>query len=177
MFASPQQYRGSFDASACDMYSLYELMCALGVPTPSVFFFSYCSGVYCERYSGTEERLAHSSEVELFVLSFGAFLRAVRVRPVKRLSFSPLLDGCNGQCVLMKVPDAMVMEWFDFDFSWLIDRLDVDPTLVFIVAASLSRFDQCALGPHDLFLYKYENGMLPLVCLLGTIVWRLAGHD
>lgn len=86
---------------------------------------------------GTEAQhkvMARIAKVELSILSFGPFLRAIRIGLVKRLSFGHSIKVCNGQGVLMKAPGAMFKR-FDFGFLWLTGRIDVDPALALVAVA------------------------------------------
>lgn len=72
--------------------------------------FAYCSGVIINGTKARQNFVACIAEAELSVLSLGAYLRAFHVGPAKRFSFSRLIEECNSQSLLMKVPDAMVKE-------------------------------------------------------------------
>lgn len=49
----------------------------------------------------------------------------------------------------MKVPDASFKECFDFGMLRLIDRMNVDPTFVYVAVAIVCKVDWYALGLHD----------------------------
>lgn len=83
------------------MYSLYNRIRPFDVPT--LLVFSYCGGVLVDGTAAQKKVVSRIAKVELSLLSIGAFLRAVRGGPVEQLSFSRLVDECDGQGVLMKV--------------------------------------------------------------------------
>lgn len=112
--------------------------------------------------------------MELSILFFGVFLRAVHIGLLKRLSFSRMNDECDGQGVLMRVSDAMVKEWFDFGISWLIDRIHVNSILAFVAVAYLCKGDWDALGSHDRFSYEYKTGKLCCVIWSAPMVFKLS---
>lgn len=78
--------------------------------------------------------------------------RALRVSPVKQLSFSRSIDKCDVQDVLLNVNDDVNKHWFEFGILQLIGRMDVNPTLVFIAVARLYKVKWGALGLQNCFL-------------------------
>lgn len=53
---------------------------------------SYYSGVFINGTEAQQKVVARIAELELSVLSFSAFFRAVRVGSLKRLSFSRFIE-------------------------------------------------------------------------------------
>lgn len=76
----------AFYASMPDVYSSYALIRLLGAPAPPVL--AYCSGTFVDVTKVQRKVVADIGEVELSILSFGAFLQAVCVSPVKQFPFS-----------------------------------------------------------------------------------------
>lgn len=56
---------------------------------------------------------------------------------MRRLSFSRLVNECNGHGMLMKVLDATLEEWFEFFNLWLNDNMNIDTTLTFVSVGRL----------------------------------------
>lgn len=77
----PQRDRASFYASKPDVYCLYKLDCHFGVPMPPLFL--YRSGILVNGTDAEKKVVLRIAEVELSVLSFSTFFRAVRVGSVK----------------------------------------------------------------------------------------------
>lgn len=83
-----------------------------GVPTPPVF--AHCSGSFVNGTEAQRRVSGRTIELEMSVLLFGVFLRAIRISPVKRLMFGRSLDERNRQGVLNCVIMEMIKEWLQY---------------------------------------------------------------
>lgn len=136
----------------------YDLIFSLG--TPTLPMFPFCSDIFVNGKVAQEKVVSHIAVVKLFVLSFGALVRAHRIWQVKRSSFSRLMKDFNGHGGLRKVPDAVLEKCFDFGTLWLIEATDVDLTLAFVAVAGFYEVEGYDLGSHDCFLYGYMTRKL-----------------
>lgn len=68
----------------------------------------------------------------------------------------------------------MVKELFDFGILRLIDRTDVDLTLVFVAVARLCKVGWYGTRLHDLFSYEYKTTKLSRVCRRTSMVPKLS---
>lgn len=168
----PPRDRGSCHASTTSIYSSYERIRPFRVPTLPVI--AYYSNGFMSGTDAQQKVEACIAEVELSILSFGAFLQVVRIGPVKQFSFSRVIDECDGRCARMRVPDAMIKDWFDFEILWLTDRMDVDPILTFVAVVRLCEAYWYALGSHDWFPYICKTGKLSRVSWSASMVRKLA---
>lgn len=82
----------------------------------------------------------------MFVLFFGAFLRAIPIGPVQALLFNCLIEVRNCKGVLMYVPKAKIKEWFGCGIPRLNDCADFDLTLVFLAVPRQCEVNWDALG-------------------------------
>lgn len=67
----------SYYASKRDVYIFYKLILAFDAPTIQVF--AYRSGLFVNGTDAQESVAGHIAELEMSVVFFGVFLRAVRV--------------------------------------------------------------------------------------------------
>lgn len=164
------QDQGSHYASTPGVYSLYELSLPSGSPAPPVL--AYCRNIFMIR-TKTQKKVVHRIvEVELWILCFGAFFRAVRIGPMKQLSFSRVIDKCDGRGAPMMDPDAMIKGRVVFGILRSIDRMDVDPALPFVAVARLCEVDWHILWSHDLFSFEYRTEKC--LVLEGWVRWPVS---
>lgn len=140
IFALPPRERSRFYLLIKDVWKDYENARALGVLTPIVFLY------LTERVkTGTElERsfLEKVLEVAFDVLVLGAFLCSVRYGPVERLAFPRMVDGCDGNGVLLRVSLSSVKLWYRMGILWLIRNMEVDTVLAFVAVGRVAEVDR-----------------------------------
>lgn len=112
-------------------------------------FFAYCSDLFINNAEAQKRAFGRIGEVEMPVLSCGAFLRTARVGPLKSMSLIWLFEKRDGQDVVMRVSEAIIRESFELVNPKLIARMEVDSTLEFVGVARLCMVDWDALCLHD----------------------------
>lgn len=141
----PQQDQGFYDASTTDIYGLYELIRHFVVSTLSIFV--YCSGLFTNETEAQMRDTGLITEVELSVLLFYAFLRAVCAGPAKQFPVSRLFKKCDGQEVLI-VLHVMIKERLHYRILRLIDGTTVNRTMALVSLALLCEIDWDTLGSN-----------------------------
>lgn len=80
------------------------------------------------------------AEVELIVTFLELFSNS-SCWPLKAIVVRLLVKECDGQNVLMMVPNAMFKGCFDFGILRVIDRMDVDLNFVFVAVVRMCEVD------------------------------------
>lgn len=89
-----------------DDYGPYKLVYSFKVLTPPLFV--YWRGLFVNLIEMQKRVIDPIVEVVLPALIFGAILRAVSIDPVKRVSFSRLIEECEEQGMVSCVPDGRI---------------------------------------------------------------------
>lgn len=104
--------------------------------------------------------IGSTPKVEMSVVSFNAFLRAVRSGPVIQLPFSKIIKECDGHGVLMRVPREMINKRFGYGTLRIIDRMEADPTMEFVTVALLCKIEWHVISSNNWYPYQNNTGML-----------------
>lgn len=73
---------------------------------------------------------------------------------MKWLSFTRLIDECNGQGALMQIPVALIEESIDFGILQAFGRMEVYTSFEFVAVALLCKVAWDAICLHDLDPYQ-----------------------
>lgn len=102
-----------------------------GLPTSSLY--AYCKEVFDSSKETNKIVVVLTAQVKLFILFFDGFSRAVFLGPAKRFWCTSFIKKCRNRVVLITFPIDTVKELFDFGIIRLIHRMDVDPSLAFLL--------------------------------------------
>lgn len=140
------------------MWKDYKGSRALGVPIPVLFLYS--TNQLQSGSAPVRDFLQKVSEVELDVVTLGAFLRCVRYGPSERLAYSSTIAGCADNGVLLRVSLSTIKSWYKLGLLRLIRDMEVDPVLAFLAVGCLTEVGWSAMGDQVWFPYKYAEGKI-----------------
>lgn len=117
--------------------------------------------------------VARIAEIEFSILSLGAFLRATRVGVIERISFDSMVTSFKSCDAIIRVEFPFLKKWFNFGILRLLDRMYVNPVLVFVGIARFCGVDWSVLSDQSLFSYEYDDGVLIILRETKPFKWIL----
>lgn len=93
---------------------------------------------------------------------------------MKWLSFSRLIEECDGQGLPFCVPNAINKTWVEYAVLWLVYSIEADLIIAFVTLARLCKIYWDTLGSHNWFLCVYKTGKLSRVGGLDARIRKLA---
>lgn len=104
-------------------------------------------------------------------MSLGVLLRAVHYDSVGCFAFDQMRGACADRHAFLRVPWALVSQWFRYGIFGVVRNMDVDLVLALLALARVAEADQDARPNLNWLLYTFEEGLVSVLFASAPLRW------